>query len=440
MKRTRTIIGIVIVAFAASIALAAAYTSAPKVQDEHPNNNNNTVLPPAPNGSSAGNDTFRAIQDSDPPQVRDPTLKVEKVIEGLALPTSMAFIDRDDIIIVQKDGMVRLVSNGTLLEKPLLDISVENQSERGLLGVAVSNGTSPTKTVFLYYTEEDGEVRNRIYRYNLTGSTLSDGTMILDLPGTPGPNHDGGKMKIGPDGSLYAVIGDLNRDGMLQNFPNGAEPDDTSVILRVDRDGNGVNGTLSGGGPLERYYAYGIRNSFGLEFDPVTGTLWDTENGPEVFDEINIVKPGFNSGWQAVMGPIGRTNIQEDNLVQLDGSHYADPVFSWRDSRGMTDIEFLDSSKLGAKYANNIFVGDINNGNLYYFEVNDSRDGISFDNIAGAEARAHLEDLVADHNAEVEPVIFGTDFGGVTDIETGPDGYLYILSIEGSVYRIVPGA
>jgi glucose/arabinose dehydrogenase len=106
----------------------------------------------------------------------------------------------------------------------------------------------------------------------------------------------------------------------------------------------------------------------------------------------------------------------------------------------MTDIEFLDSSKLGAKYANNIFVGDINNGNLYYFEVNDSRDGISFDNIAGAEARAHLEDLVADHNAEVEPVIFGTDFGGVTDIETGPDGYLYILSIEGSVYRIVPGA
>jgi glucose/arabinose dehydrogenase len=433
MNRTRIIIGIAIAAAAAGIALSAAYPSAPRIED-HPNNNN-TVLPPAPNGSAAGNGAFRAIADSDPPQVKDPALKVEKVIEGLNLPTSMAFLDRDDIIILQKDGTVRLVSNGTMLEEPLLSVTVQSQSERGLLGVAVSNGTLD-RDVFLYYTEEDGgEVRNRIYRYNLTGSTLSGGTMILDLPGTPGPNHDGGKLKIGPDGSLYAVIGDLNRDGVLQNFPDGPEPDDTSVILRIDRDGKAVNGTLPAD---ERYYAYGIRNSFGLDFDPVTGTLWDTENGPDRYDEINVVKPGFNSGWQTVMGPIGRTDVQEGDLVHLDGSHYADPVFSWLDSRGLTDIEFLNSSRLGSQYANNIFVGNVNNGNLYYFEINDSRDGISLDGI-DAEARSHIEDLVADHNSEMDPVVFGMDFGGITDIETGPDGYLYMLSIDGSVYRIVPG-
>ena len=98
---------------------------------------------------------------------------------------------------------------------------------------------------------------------------------------------------------------------------------------------------------MHRYYAYGIRNSFGLAFDPVTGNLWDTENGPDVYDEINIVKPGFNSGWIQVMGPISRnTGITEGQLVNFPGSHYADPVFSWRNPVAVTDIEFMKSSSL----------------------------------------------------------------------------------------------
>ena len=225
------------------------------------------------------------------------------------------------------------------------------------------------------------------------------------------------------------MIGDLNRNGMLQNHKEGPDPDDTSVILRVDRNGSAVNGVLSG--VSDKYYAYGIRNSFGLDFDPLTGTLWDTENGPADYDEINLVKPGFNSGWEQVMGPIERTGKTVNDLVQFEGSHYADPVFSWRQSLGITDIEFLDSTKLGEKYAYNIFVGDINNGNLYFFTVNDNRTGLVLDN--------GLEDLVADSQQEVDAVTFGTGFvGGITDIETGPDGYLYILAFGGDLYRIVP--
>jgi glucose/arabinose dehydrogenase len=399
---------------------------------------NNGTLGPAPTNDTSitsvldnntANNTFRVLPDSRPPTISDAGLKVEKVIGGLALPTSMAFLDNDDLLILQKDnGRVRLVSNGALQPNPVFDVFVENNSERGLLGVAVINATGQSKTVFLYYTEPAGnEIRNRVYRYewNATGN-FTGGTLVLDLPGQPGPNHDGGKMTIGPDGMLYAVIGDLNRNGMLQNYNTGPEPDDTSVILRVDHDGNAVNGTSN-------YYAYGIRNSFGLDFDPLTGVLWDTENGPADYDEINVVEPGFNSGWELVMGPIDRKGMEPSDLVQLDGSHYEDPVFSWRQSQGITDIEFLNSTKLGDKYAYNIFVGDINNGNLYFFTVNDGRTGLDLGN-------AGLEDLVADNNGEVEAATLGTGFDGITDIETGPDGYLYILTFGGNLYRIVPAS
>jgi glucose/arabinose dehydrogenase len=390
----------------------------------------NDVATPVQNGTSVSNqdDTFTVLPDPRPPTIKDAGLKVEKVVSGLVLPTSMAFVDHDDILILQKDdGRVRLVSNGVLQPDPIFNVSVERSSERGLLGVAVANATGQEKTVFLYYTESAGdEVRNRIYRYDWDGgSNFTGATLVLDLPGEPGPNHDGGKLKIGPDGMLYAVIGDLNRNGVLQNYRTGPEPDDTSVILRVDRDGNAVNGS--------KYYAYGIRNSFGLDFDPLTGVLWDTENGPEVYDEINVVEPGFNSGWEQVMGPIDRRGTDPNNLVMLDeSSHYEDPVFSWRDSRGVTDIEFLNSTRLGAKYANNIFVGNINNGNLYFFTLNSDRTGLDLD--------GELEDLVADNNSELEAVIIGTNFGGITDIETGPDGYLYILTFSGNIYRIVPAS
>src|SRR3712207_5745119 len=143
------------------------------------------------------------------------------------MPTSMAFLDNDDIIITQKDnGRVRLVSNGVLQPQSILQVPVVNNSERGLLGVAIVNATnsdSNSKTVFLYYTEPVGEqVRNRLYKYEWTGTgNMTGGQLILDLPGEPGPNHDGGKIAIGPDRMLYAVIGDLNRDGMLQNLRDG---------------------------------------------------------------------------------------------------------------------------------------------------------------------------------------------------------------------------
>lgn len=407
------------------------------------NNNNNNIVPiQLSSGSSSNNNTFQVLPDPSPPSISDPNIRVEKVLTGLELPTSMSFMDSDDIIITQKDnGRVRLVSNGVLQTQPILQVPVVNNSERGLLGVAIANATSSNsdaKIVFLYYTEPVGEqVRNRLYKYEWTGTgNLTGGQLILDLPGEPGPNHDGGKIAIGPDRMLYAVIGDLNRDGMLQNVRDGPLPDDTSVILRIDYDGNGIGNPLSAiGADLSKYYAYGVRNSFGFDFDPLTGILWDVEDGPTRFDEINIVLPGFNSGWNRVMGPIAREGITIEDLVQFQGSHYADPVFSWLRSEGVTDMEIFNSSSLGESYTYNMFVGDINNGHLYFFTINSNRTGLDFSGIPG------LEDLVADNNDELNPVIFGRGFtGGITDIETGPDGNLYILTLSGDLYRLVLAA
>ena len=370
------------------------------------------------------------------PSVSDSGLNIEAAIDGLSSPTSMVFLDNNNILVLEKEGSVRLVSDGVLREEPVLQVPVNTESERGVLGVAFDKDSN---SVFLYYTEAD-PLRNRIYKYQWNGQSLVNPTLLLDLPGEPGPNHDGGKIVIGPDGYLYAVIGDLNHDGQLQNFPDGPPPDDTSVILRVNlEDGSAAPDNPfanSGDDALSKYYAYGIRNSFGMDFDPVTGNLWDTENGPASYDETNLVRPGFNSGWQTVMGPISLSGDTEEDLVNFPGSHYADPLFSWAEPPAVTDIEFLDSSNLGDKYANNIFVGDINNGNLYFFGVNENRNAIQLD---AAQQESGLSDLVVDNEEELSAITFGSGFGGITDIETGPDGFLYVLSYDdGIIYRISP--
>ena len=383
------------------------------------------------------------------PIINDPNLQAEIFVEGLSFPTSMSFIDNNNILVLEKEeGTVRLISNGILQEQPVLKVDVISNNERGLLGIAIMNND----TVFLYYTEsssssstEDNEpLGNRVYKYqwNEEEKILVNPKLILDLPAIPGPNHNGGKLAIGPDNYLYVVIGDLNHEGKLQNIVDGPQPDDTGVIFRV----NPENGSPAPDNPFannenNRYYAYGIRNGFGIDFDPITGKLWDTENGPQYGDEINLVEPGFNSGWKQVMGPISKSSVIEDELVNFPGAKYADPVFSWAPSTGITDIEFLNSSKLGEKYANNIFVGEVNaktDGYLYYFEVNEDRTGIKFD----SNSQIELTDLIADNEEEMSAIAVGTAFRGITDIETGPDGFLYLLTVdresdgEGKIYRI----
>jgi aldose sugar dehydrogenase len=386
------------------------------------------------------------------PSVKDSNLKVELVTQGLASPTSMAFIDRNNILVLEKNsGQVRLISNGILDKQPILKLNVDHTTLtccRGLLGIAVTNSSSPSvfenkPSVLLYYTEKlDKDVRNRVYSYEWNGKSLVTPRLILDLPATPGPNHPGGKLVIGLDKYLYTIIGDLNNEGKLQNIKDGPNVTDSSVILRV----NATDGSPAKGNPfsglsvkMSKYYGYGVRNSFGLAIDPVTGALWDTENGDKDFDEINLVKPGFNSGWKQLMGPISKSKISTSDLVNFSHSQYSDPVFSFTPSLGITAIDFFNSTKLGDKYYNNIFASDITHGNLYFFTLNTNRSGFSF----GEDTEHDLLDSVANGEKELSEVTLGTGFGGITDIMTGPDGFLYVLTFDqeshgqGKIYRII---
>jgi glucose/arabinose dehydrogenase len=375
--------------------------------------------------------------------VADPRLEVETVTTGLSVPTTLDFLGPDDILVLEKNtGNVRRVLNGTLLASPVLSVSVNTSSERGLLGIAINSEQPPG--VFLYYTEA-GVILNRVYRYdwNAQLGVLENPSLILDLPGTPGPNHDGGVLVLGPPGeipgfgdgaALFAVIGDLNRNNQLENFPAGGGPDDTAVILRVRQDGAAAPGNPFSTAGFERYFAYGIRNSFGLALDPVTGDLWDTENGPSTMDEVNRVAPGFNSGWEQIMGPDARDPQGEGDLFQVTGSAYSDPEFSWLDTVAPTAIVFPVGSLLGPSHDDVALVGDSNNGLIYRFPLNTGRTGFELRAIQG------LGDLVADTTAERDSVVWGTGFGRITDLEIGPLGHLYVVSLrDGAIYRVSGG-
>jgi len=413
----------------------------------------NSTLSALPAGVAQEEFRQREFVEEGKPKILDSHLKVEQVVGGLDTPTTMAFLGPNDILVLEKDkGTVQRIVNGKLQGQPLLDVNVATSVERGMCGIAISKHDSKTY-VFLYYTEisgNDGADRqgeepmgNRLYRYELADNKLINPTLLLDLPATPGPRHNGGAIIIGPDNNLYVPIGDVDgsfrgpsSQTITQNYQSGKDADGRSGILRITQDGQPVGeGILGNDIPLRLYYAYGVRNSFGLGFDPVSGKLWDTENGPGNSDEINLVEPGFNSGWQEVMGLAkNEKGFDEANLVDFNGKgHYRDPELVWLNTAGPTALLFMTSSKLGSQYLNSMFVSDVHNGRIYHFELTSDRAHLNLPpQLAGK--------IIKNPRASgLDKIIFGEDFGGITDLKIGPDGYLYVVSIGlGKIFRIVP--
>jgi glucose/arabinose dehydrogenase len=387
------------------------------------------------------------------PVIKDPNLKVELILTELNAPSNMVFLGNNDILYLERyTGQIKRIVNETIQPDPLADTNIASGAgERGMMGIAVSKNAANV-FIFIYYTESEYDggtpIGNRLYRYELLENKLVNPKLLLDLPFSPGPNHNGGSIVIGPDNHVYLTIGDLDNvtdksrpNTIMQNALNGEEPNGSGGILRITQDGQAVQeGILGNTFPLNLYYGYGIRNSFGIDFDPITGKLWDTENGPNYGDEINLVEPGFNSGWKKVQGiwKLRGSNIGKEvgnnpeGLVLFDGKgKYSVPEFSWKGRYGPTSIKFLESANLGTEYENDLFVGDFHNGTIYNFDLNKTRTGLSLQGL--------LTDGVANNSQELESVVFASGFGGITDIEVGQDGYLYVLSyIQRSIYRIVP--
>jgi aldose sugar dehydrogenase len=239
---------------------------------------------------------------------------------------------------------------------------------------------------------------------------------------------------VGPDNNIFVTTGDPTSPGIKpQNNNNGSMPDGSSGILRFTPDGEPVDGGLLGDThPLDKYYAYGVRNSFGIDYDPITGNIWMTDNGPLSNDELNLVRPGFNGGHSKTMG---FSSFDEAfNLTGLEffngtGKYY-DPIFDWLIPIAVTDLVFVPSDKLGKEYEGNLFVGDHSSGYLYRFILNQNRTGLLLN--------GSLSDGVANNIEKLEAAFAKIKDGGITDLEIGPDGLVYIVSSNGKIMRLEP--
>jgi aldose sugar dehydrogenase len=384
----------------------------------------------------------------------DASLTVEnvKVSGTLSFPISLVFLSTNDMLVAEQySGQVKRMTNGVVSATPVLDLPVAATGEQGLLSMIKDPQFATNNYIYVYYTRSathDGptDIDHRIERYTWNGTTLGSPFTVATLPSTvgSGSNHNGGVLIFGPPNvsaanqKLFAVIGDQNFNGQLSNFAAGAAPNDIAIILRINTDGttpsdNPYFSVVGANGSLQRTYAYGIRNSFGLDFDPITNVLWETENGPSSFDEINAVAPGFNSGWRDVMGPlVGGSNESAPSRVQFGPTDtYSDPEFSWQSPIAVTAIHFVRGNGLGASYLNDCIVASVNNpSKLYKFEMNGTRTGFTL--------TGNLSDLIMHSSGDTDTsIVFGSSFAQPVDIDTGPDGNLYVVSLGGgTIYRI----
>jgi glucose/arabinose dehydrogenase len=313
-----------------------------------------------------------ARAQSSTPQLVDPNLAVRAITTNLVQPTSMAFIGRDEMLVLEKaSGKVQHLVNGILMD-PALDLAVNSGSERGLLGIALHPDFPSNPGVYLYWTEtlsgtdsvalaDTPLLGNRVDRFSWNGSTLTFETNLIHLhsfqadAGQPlRGNHNSGIIHFGPDRKLYIQIGDNGRRGQMQNLPDGPgpaggmpddqfggpEPDNahlTGVLLRLNDDGSTPTdnpfyraGALRGGEAgtnIQKVFAYGIRNGFGFAFDPFSGGLWQEQNGDDSFTEINHVESGDNLGWVQVMGPLSR--IDQFKAIETSSNFFGLQQIRW---------------------------------------------------------------------------------------------------------------
>jgi aldose sugar dehydrogenase len=319
-------------------------------------------------------------------------------------------------------------------------------------------------------------------------------------------NHNGGVLRFGPDGKLYVFIGDVGRRGQLQNLPcgptpecpgptvpddefGGPEPDDahlTGVILRLNDDGTApddnpffaVGAEMGGevGANIQKIFSYGHRNSFGMAFDPRSGQLWLQENGDDSFTEINRVDPGMNGGWVQIMGPVNRiqdykaieTSPDSDpvtgspyfglqqvrwpptliadtpaealsRLFMLPGAHYRDPELSWKFEVAPAGLGFIEGRALGPQFDGDLVLGAartfLEEGFLFRLKLTGNRR-----TIAGREV---VENNHKWDGTGSQTFLFGRNFGVGTDVQTGPNGNLFVVSLtNGAIYeihRVQPG-
>lgn len=328
----------------------------------------------------------------------------EPYVQGLRHASTLSVSPDGRLFVAERlKGTIRVVSEGKLEEKPYfafadvliageVDASGVFEPERGyhggLLGIAFDPQFPKTPTVYAFYTY-DGEGGFGVNRVSRLGGRDrgSSPTPILDqIPGSR--EHQSGRLEFGIDGNLFVTIGDQGVGHLAQN--------PTSLggkILRIHGDGSipEDNPFLQEPDFRPEIFAMGIRNSFGLAVNPVTGVLYESENGSTENDEVNLVGPSFNLGHPVCDGSCGQPE-------------FTDPIFVWPTVIAPTGIVYYDGDTFPSEYDGNLFVASWLNGHIYRLRLSSSG------------------------NEVIEATLFFDNPGPIYDLRMGRDGALYYLS------------
>ena len=336
-----------------------------------------------------------------------PAVRIQSVVPNLAFPAGFT-IDPNNVVIWYAERNTGEIRRRNLLDgTDRLVWTVPNlvtSGEQGLLGLALDPNYPSTRNVYAYAARSiNGVVHNQVLRIPLNSNLVGTGqTAIFDQAGGPGDHHIGGRLSAGPGGKLFLVIGEHTVPANAQNLGNSS-----GKVLRMN-----TNGSVPSDNPIsgKRIFAYGIRNSFGFDFDPANGRLWLTDNGPTCNDEVNRIVGGGNYGWgpdaTCSTPPSGPSNTNQDGpSPRLPLRFYADPV-------GITGAVFCDDCGIDG-LDGKLLTGAVNNGNIRVLTLNGDRTGVSADR------------LLIDHRA------------GVISMESRPGRPVYFSTSTG-IFRLAP--
>ena len=332
-------------------------------------------------------------------------VRARRIAGGLNDPVAFTFGPNDRIWYVEKDtGEIRVLNRRTGRSQRFFVVSrVNGEGERGLLGIALHPNFPATPYVYAYATRNvDGRLRNQILRIRDAGGRGRHATPIFQSPASSSPYHNGGRILFGPDGMLYAIVGEGHNPANAQQLGN-----DQGKILRMTPTGG-----IPDDNPLgrRRIFAYGIRNSFGFDFDPRSGDLWETENGPQCNDELNRIRPGGNYGW----GPSQSCSGSAPQNTNRDGPDPILPRRWYTPTIAPTGMAFCRGCRLGRGSDGAFFFGAVNTGEIRRVDLVADRTDV------------RRERVVLDHG------------NGVLSIESDADGTLY-FSDGGAIYRLRRG-
>ena len=363
--------------------------------------------------------------------------EINEIATGISFPSGMELIDQDILITEQYSGKIKLIRDFDLKKYPIANVdSFSYGKESGLMSISSMKKDNST-IIFLYFTGRHNDSvftssgsSNMLYSYiwNASGLELTDEKLILDIPINNVSQNYSGKIEIGPDGQMYITIGHLNKNGLEQNIVgnrnfNNIFVDTTErsgAIMRISTNGTPSHDNPFSENGFEEYFAFGIRAAKDLAFDPVTKQLWDIEQGPNSVYEINIIDPGFNSGWKRIHGYLNQSccspdlKLPQDKglLFQPKNSYYADPRLLITNSSDLTAITFMNNSSTNPTFHDSVFIGDME-GNIFRFGLDKDRTFIY-------------------NSGQILNHLFAEGFGPIVDLEINENGILYILSYSNS--------